>query len=57
MEWTRDHDILLLREMLACDIFHHKKGSPDRGRIWDEIADRLNATKDLVFRVKEKRGV
>ena len=57
MEWTRDHDILLLREMLASDIFHHKKGSPDRGRIWDEIADRLNATKDLVFRVKEKRGV
>ena len=57
MEWTRDHDILLLREMLVSDIFHHKKGSPDRGRIWDEIAERLNATKDLVFRVKEKRGV
>lgn len=57
MEWSKEHDIFLLREMLASEIFHHRKGSPDRGRIWDEIAERLNATKDIVFRIKEKRAV
>ncbi|CAB3999510.1 Hypothetical predicted protein [Paramuricea clavata] len=57
MEWRKEHDIFLLREMLASDIFHYRKGSPDRGRIWDEIADRLNATKDMVFHIKEKRSV
>jgi hypothetical protein len=57
MEWTKEHDIFLLREMLASNIFHYRKGSPDRGRIWDKIADRLNATKDMLFHIKEKRSV
>jgi hypothetical protein len=43
--------------MLASNIFHYRKGSPDRGRIWDKIADRLNATKDMLFHIKEKRSV
>ena len=32
MEWTDDHDILLLREMIATELFQFKKGSPDRGK-------------------------
>ena len=32
MEWTDDHDILLLREMIASELFQFKKGSPDRGK-------------------------
>ena len=31
MEWTEDHDILLLREILASDLFSLKKGSVARG--------------------------
>lgn len=43
MEWSEEHDIILLREMISREIFSFKKGSPDRGKTWESI--------------KEKRGV
>ena len=42
MEWTDDHDILFLHEMIASELFQFKKGSPDRGKIWESIQERLN---------------
>ena len=32
MEWTDEHDILL-REMIASELFQFKKDSPDRGKL------------------------
>ncbi|CAH3112710.1 unnamed protein product [Porites lobata] len=57
MEWTDDHDILLLREMIATEFFQCKKGSPDRGKIWESIQERLNKLDNPKFMIKEKRGV
>ena len=57
MEWTDDHDILLLREMIASELFQFKKGSPDRGKIWESIQERLNKLDNPKFVIKEKRGV
>ncbi|CAH3132988.1 unnamed protein product [Pocillopora meandrina] len=57
MEWTHDHDILLLREMIASELFQFKKGSPDRGKIWESIQERLNKLDNPKFMIKEKRGV
>lgn len=59
MEWTDDHDILLLREMIASELFQFKKGSADRGKIWESIQERLNKldnpkfmiTLELVFQI------
>ncbi|CAH3125307.1 unnamed protein product [Porites lobata] len=56
MEWTDDHDILLLREMIATEFFQCKKGSPDRGKIWESIQERLNKLDNPKFMIKEKRG-
>ena len=42
MEWTDEHDVLLLREIVAGELFTHKKGSPERGKIWEAIQDQLN---------------
>ena len=56
MEWTADHDIFLLREMIPSELFHFKKGSPDRGKIWESIQERLNKLDHLKFTIKEKRG-
>ena len=53
MEWTDDHDILLLREMIGTELFQFKKGSPDRGK----IQERLNKLDNPEFMIKEKRGV
>ena len=56
MEWTEDHDILLLREMIASELCHFKKGSPDRGKIWKSIQERLNKLEHPKFTLKEKGG-
>ena len=47
MEWTDDYDILLLREMIASELFQFKKGSPDRGKIWESLQERLNKVDHL----------
>ena len=57
MEWTDEHDILLLYEMIASELFQFKKGSPDRGKIWESIHERLNKLDNPEFMIKEKRGV
>ncbi|CAH3039307.1 unnamed protein product [Porites lobata] len=56
MEWTDDHDILLLREMIATEFFQCKKGSPDRGKIWESIQERLNKLDNPKFMIKEKKS-
>ena len=53
MEWTEDHDVHLLREILASDLFSFKKGSVARGERWESIAETLNEVKTL----KDKRAV
>ena len=36
MQWTREHDILLCREILALEVYKHKKGTNEAGRLRDE---------------------
>lgn len=57
MEWTEQHDVLFLREMVVSDIFDYKKGSPDRGRIWEASQERLNNVEQPKFVLKDKRAV
>ena len=53
MEWTNEHDIQLLIEMRASQLFTFRKGSPERGRIWDEITA-LSSVKTFKFVLKIK---
>ena len=55
MEWTEHHDVALLKEMLVSEIFAYKKGSPDRGKIWEDIQDRLNQVDMPKFNLKDNR--
>ena len=57
MEWSEDHDVHLLREMVVSEVFLHKKGSIARGECWQNISDTLNNQKDPKFHIKDKRGV
>ncbi|KAM7436197.1 hypothetical protein ABFA07_013954 [Porites harrisoni] len=43
--------------MIATEFFQCKKGSPDRGKIWESIQERLNKLDNPKFMIKEKRGV
>ncbi|XP_048577006.1 uncharacterized protein LOC5507322 [Nematostella vectensis] len=57
MEWTDDHDNLLLREMAVSELFSYKKGSPDRGKVWVNIQETLNSIENQKFLLKDKRAV
>ena len=51
MRWTSEHDILLLREVLLYEPYKHRKGSVERGKVWDLLAESLNKIKTTSFRV------
>ena len=57
MEWTDEHDVLMLREMIVSDVFSFKKGSVGRGDAWGSIAEKLNQIDSPQFRIKETREV
>ena len=52
MEWTNEHDLQLLVELRARNL----RGSPERGRIWEEITETLNSDQNLKFYLKDKRA-
>ena len=41
----------LLREVLASVLYSTRKGSTERGKIWSQIAERLNETSSCKFSV------
>ena len=54
MEWTKQHDRALLDEMTISDLFQYKKGTPERGQVWDSIAGNLNAMDYPKFKVAKR---
>ena len=54
MEWTKQHDRALLDEITVSDLFQFKKGTPERGQVWDSIADNLNALDYPKFKVAKR---
>ena len=56
MVWTREHDVLLAREILVAKPFSFKFGSREKGQIWDKFAEALNLVRNLRFNV-DQRGV
>ena len=51
MRWTEEHDILLLREILLYEPYNQRKGSVERGKVWDLLAESLNKINNPLFRV------
>lgn len=54
MSWTKEKDVIFCREILVSKLFTTKKSSPERGKVWNEIADRLSQIKEPIFRVNQK---
>ena len=53
MEWTNQHDIIYERGQ-GIRPFLTRKGSPERGKLWDEIATRLNSLTQCKFNVNKR---
>lgn len=56
MDWTEKHDIYLCREVLVVEPFRFRKGSVEKGKLWSNISESLNASTELRFKVNQ-RGV
>ena len=50
MQWTKGHDVLLYREVLALEPYKNKKGSSEAGRIWTDITQSLKSCKQIEFK-------
>lgn len=57
MDWSEDHDVVLLREIRVSELFSHKKGTVGRGDVWDKIVEQLNTIDCPKFHIKDKRSV
>ena len=54
MTWTKEHDVMLCREMLLIQPFRFKHGTRDRGRCWEKIAQNLSDIVHLIYSVDMK---
>ena len=57
MKWSDQHDLELVKEILAERPFDHPKGSRQIGQVWQTIVDNLNSRADIVFNLKDIRAV
>lgn len=44
MEWKTECDLLLLQEIVVSEPYQYKASTRERGKIWEDITERLNAT-------------
>ena len=48
---TKDHDLLLVREVLTVDPYSQPKGSMEGAKLWEEIALNLSVVSEPSFSV------
>ena len=53
MKWTKDHDIIFLRELLLFEPWNYKYGK-ERGNCWERISESLNQLTDISFIVTQR---
>ena len=54
MKWTKEHDVLLGKEVMLFELWKYKLGSRERGNCLDWIAESLNQLQEPFFNVSQK---
>ena len=54
MKWSESHDILFASKVLVSSLYDTRNGSPERGKVWDKIAENLNKLENPVFSVSKR---
>ena len=57
MEWKPKCHLLLLQEILVSEPNQYEVSTRERGKIWDEVTERLNASEAFAYRLGQKRAV
>ena len=55
MKWSDQHDLELVKEILAERALDHPKGSRQIGQVRQTFVDNLNSRADIVFNLKTSR--
>ena len=50
MQWLKEHDVALVREMLLFQPWQHKHGSPEGGMEWRRISEGLTGLQEPRFK-------
>ena len=50
MEWKPECDLLLLQEIIVSEPYQYKVSTRERGKIWEDITERLDAIRELTNR-------
>ena len=43
MEWNKEKDTMMMREIAALGVLIQKPGSKEHGQLWQQVSDSLNA--------------
>ena len=54
MFWTKEHDVILLREVVNLNPYKTKKGSTQRSRMWEKVAEALNNCSSPAFNMDKR---
>ncbi|CAH3175921.1 unnamed protein product, partial [Porites lobata] len=54
MVWTNKHNELLVQEMYLFEPWNFKRGSKQRGQVWERISESLNLYESSKFTVNQK---
>ena len=54
MDWSPEHDELLIREILTVEPYLHKPKTVKRGQTWTQLAEILNSIPNPSFRVNQR---
>ena len=57
MEWAREQDSFMIREILTVDPFQNKQSTVKREQAWTQVADILNSIASLQFQVSQRSVV
>ncbi|KAK2550552.1 hypothetical protein P5673_028755 [Acropora cervicornis] len=57
MEGKPECDLLLLQEIIVSEPYQYKVSTRERGKIWEDITERLNANEAFAHRLGQKRAV
>ena len=53
MKWTKEHDVLLGKEVMLFELWKYKLGSRERGNCLDRIAESLNQLQEPFLNVSQ----
>ena len=57
MQWLKEHDVALVREILLFQPWEHRHGSSERGMVWTRTSESLSSFHEPKFKPLDARSV